>query len=350
MAGPLAYHHIDLVNCFGGKPMTRRLLVLALITLVACPGLCGLAGAADAPQASARHIGVLVVGFSPESEEAKAFQQGLQDAGYSEGRDVVIEWQSALGDYGKVPGLVAHLVERKVDVIVVNTTFAAQTAMRATSTIPIVMSVVADPLGSGLVASLAHPGANVTGLSMMTTDLSAKRLQLLKEVIPRLNRVAVLWNPATPWHPKVIEELKAAAPSLSIELQFVGARTPEELSPAFSAVRAAHAQALYVIEDPFFLTRRQMIMSLASKAALPVTYGERRFADAGALLSYGAHFADLWYRSASYVVKILKGAKAGDLPIEQPTKFELVVNLRTAKALGVTIPESILLRADEVIR
>jgi len=185
----------------------------------------------------------------------------------------------------------------------------------------------------------------------MTTELSAKRLQLLKETIPRLARVAVLWNPATPWHPKVLEDLKAAAPSLSITLSFASVRTPEEIGPAFSAITRAHAQALYVIGDPFFLTHRMALLKPASKARLPVIYGgAKEFAYAGALMSYGPNRGDLLREAAGYVDKILKGAKPGDLPIEQPTRLELVVNLKTAKALGITIPESILLRADEVIR
>jgi putative ABC transport system substrate-binding protein len=221
---------------------------------------------------------------------------------------------------------------------------------RATSTIPIVMTSVADPVGSGLVASLAHPGGNVTGLSNMLVELSVKRLQLLKETIPQLTRVAVLWNPDTPFHPKVIADLKAAAPSLSIELNFVSARTPEELGPAFSAVSRAHAQALYVITDGLFFNRRMTLVQLASEARLPAIYWQRNFPDESGLMSYGPNLGDLMRRSAAYVDKILKGAKPGDLPIEQPTKFELVVNLKTAKALGLTIPQSVLLQADEVIR
>jgi len=263
---------------------------------------------------------------------------------------VVVEWRSANGDYDLVPPLVADLIQRKVDVIVVTSTPATQAAKRATSTVPIVMALVADPVGSGLVASLAHPGANVTGLSFMTTELSPKRLQLLKETIPRLTRVAVLWNPATPWHRKVIELLKGVAPSLAIELSVVGVRTPEDIGPAFLAVGRAHAQALYVIEDPLFFGHRTTLLKLASKARLPAVYEQRGFVDEGGLMSYGANFGALWYRSAWYVDKILKGANPGDLPIEQPTTFELVVNLRTAKALGLIIPQSILLRADEVIR
>jgi putative ABC transport system substrate-binding protein len=226
----------------------------ALVALAACLGPFGLARAADAQQpVLPRHIGFILVSFSPEGKEAQAFRQGLLDAGYAEGRDVVIEWRSADGDYARLPELVADLVQRKVDVIAVQSTPAAQAAKRATSTIPIVMATPGDPVGSGLVASLAHPGGNVTWFSLMTTELSAKRLQLLKETIPRVTRVPVLWNPSTSWHTKVVEDLKAAAPSLSIELKIVGAGTPEEFGPAFSAISRAHAQALYVLEDAFFL-------------------------------------------------------------------------------------------------
>ena len=325
--------------------------MLAFISLTARLGFFGVASPTDAQQpASPRLVGVLLGGFAPDSKEAQQFRHGLLDAGYAEGRDVVIEWRSASGDYAQVPALVADLVQRKVDVIVVTGTPAAQAVQRATSTIPIVMAVVADPVGSGLVTNLAHPGGNMTGLSMMTSELSAKRLQLLKEAIPRLTRVAVLWNPDTPFHTKVIEDLKAAAPSLSIELKFVGVRTPEQFDPAFSAVRRAHAQALYVIEDTLFFTHRDVLLKLSWQARLPIIYGYRVFADEGGMMSYGPNFGDLLRRSAGYVDKILKGAKPSELPIEQPIKFELVVNLKTAKALGITIPESILLRADEVIR
>jgi putative ABC transport system substrate-binding protein len=290
------------------------------------------------------------VGFSPESKEAQQFRQGLRDAGFSEGRDVVLEWRSANGDYGRVPELVADLVQRKVDVIVVDSTVAAQVAKRSTSTIPIVIALVVDPVGSGLVTSLAHPGGNVTGLSMMTTELNAKRLQLLKDAIPRLARVAVLWNPDHPFHSKLVEDLKLMAPSLLIELSSVDVRTPEQFGPAFSAARRARAQALYVIEDPFFFNHRMTLFKLASKDRLPTIYELRRFADEGGLMSYGANLSDLMRRSAGYVARILNGAKPGDLPIEQPTKFEFVVNLKTAKALGLAIPHSVLLQADDVIR
>jgi len=246
--------------------------------------------------------------------------------------------------------LVSDLVQRQVDVIVADSTNAARAAKRATSTIPVVMAVVADPVGSGLVASLAHPGGNVTGLSIMLAELSAKQLQLLKETIPSLTRIAVLRNPGAPHNTKIVEELKAAAPSLSIELSFAGARTPEQFGPAFSSISRARAQALYVIGDALFFAHRATLLKLVSKARLPTIYTARGIVDAGGLMSYGPNFGDLFRRSAGYVDKILKGAKPGDLPIEQPTKFELVINLKTAKALGITIPQSILVRADEVIR
>ena len=201
-----------------------------------------------------------------------------------------------------------------------------------------------------MVGSLARLGGNITGLTHMSPELSAKRLQLLKEAIPRVARVAVLWNPDTPFHAKVIENLKAAAPSLSIELSFVSVQTPEQWGPAFSSISRAHAQALYVIGDAFFITQRMTLLKLASNARLPVISRERELADAGALMSYGANREDLYRRSAGYVDKILKGAKPGDLPIEQPTKFEFVVNLRTAKALGFTIPQAVLLQADDLIQ
>jgi putative ABC transport system substrate-binding protein len=204
----------------------------------------------------------MLQGGSWSEEWVKAFREGLRDAGYVEGRDIVMEWRPADGNYDRVPQLAADLVQRKVEVIVADGTIPTRAAKRATATVPIVMVSVADPVGSGLVANLAHPGGNVTGLSMMTSELSPKRLHLIKEAIPRLTRVAVLWNPATPYHPKIVEELKAAAPSLSIKLTFMGVETPEDVNPAFSTVRRARSQALYVIEDALFFTHRKKLMKL----------------------------------------------------------------------------------------
>jgi len=332
------------------NPQSRRTFTFGLAALAGWAGLNSFPTAAAQQSASPRRIGLLLVISAPESKEVQAFRQALRDLGYGEGRDVVIELRSANGVYDRIPKLVAELVQSKADVIVVETTRAAQAARQGAPTTPIVMALVGDPVGSGLVASLARPAGNVTGLSSMKSDLSAKRLELLKDTVPRLARVAVLWNPDTPWHAKVIEELKSAAPKLSIGLSLVSVQTPEQLDPAFSTIRRANAQALYLIESPLFSTQRVLLLELLSKARLPMIEAERKFVDTGGLLSFGTNVEDLYRRSAGYVDKILKGAKPGDLPIEQPTKFELVVNLKTAKALGITIPQSVLLQADEVIR
>ena len=204
--------------------------------------------------------------------------------------------------------------------------------------------------GPPLVASLAHPSGNITGLTIMTPDINAKRLQLLKEIIPQATRVAVFWNPGTSFHPKLLEELKAAAPTLSIQLSFVAVKAEEQLASAFSTVRRARAQVLYVLDDAFFAANVATVLGLASKARIPVIYASKEYVEKGALMFYGVDHADQCHRAAEYVAKILNGARPSDLPIEQPTKFQLVVNLKAAKALGITIPESILLRADEVLR
>jgi putative ABC transport system substrate-binding protein len=280
--------------------ITRRAFTFALGALAVGTG--GLPGSAEAqPPASRRRIGVLLVLLSPAGKEARAFQQGLRDAGYTDGRDVVIEWRSADGDYARLGQLAADLVQRKVDVIVADTTPATRAAQRATSTIPIVMAIVADPVGDGLVAGLSQPGGNVTGLSIMLAELAAKRLQLLKEAMPSLTRVVVLWNPPTPYHARAVENLKAVAPSLAVELTFVSVRTPDEIVPAFEAVNRARAQALYVIDSPPFFTHRTTLLQLAAKARLAVISGERPYADEGGLLSYGPNYEDQLRRTAGYV-------------------------------------------------
>ncbi len=296
-----------------------------------------------------RHIGVLLVGLSPQSKSAQSFLKGLTDAGYPVGRDAMIEWRLANGDYDRVPELVADLVRNKVDVMVMDSTIGTEVAMRSTSTIPIVMALVVDPVGSGLVKSLARPGGNVTGLSMMTSDLNSKRLQLLKEVVAGLTRVAVLWNPDHPFHHQVIKELKALAPSLSIALTFEGVQTDDELDQTFADIRRVGAQALYVVEDPFFFSARMKLLKLTSEARLGTIHELRRWPEEGALMSYGPVLDDLFRRAAIYVDRILKGANPADLPVEQPTKYELAINLKTAKALGLIVPPSLLTTADEVI-
>jgi putative tryptophan/tyrosine transport system substrate-binding protein len=262
---------------------------------------------------------------------------------------VVIEWRLARGDYDRVPELVADLVRSKVDVMVMDSTIGTDAAMRATSTIPIIMALVVDPVGSRLVKSLARPGGNVTGLSMMTSDLNSKRLQMLKDVVPGLTRVAVLWNPDHPFHHQVIKDLKAIAPSLSIALYLEGVQSADELDQTFTDIKRVGAQAVYVVEDPFFFSTRAQLLRLTSESRLGTIHELRRWPEEGALMSYGPVLDDLFRRAALYVDRVFKGANPADLPVEQPTRFELVINLKTAKALGLNVPADLQQIADEVI-
>ena len=302
-----------------------------------------------ADQAKAvRTVGILALSASPTDPIVGALRRQLHDLGYVEGRSVNFEFRTAQGHPNRLPRLAEELIQLKADVIVVGNSVVAQAVQRATATIPIVI-VTTDPVASDLVTSLAHPAGNITGLSAMTKELTAKRLELLKETVPSLTRVAVLWNPESPVEAQIAEELKAAALPLSVELRFVGVRTREEVSAAFSAISRVHAQAIYVTDDGLFYGQRTTVGALASKARLPAIYGSRLYAEDGGLISYGVDYVDQWRRSAAYVDKILKGAKPGDLPIEQATTIELVVNLKTARALGISIPNSILERADKLI-
>jgi len=249
-----------------------------------------------------------------------------------------------------VSAFIDEFVRGNIDVMVMDSTVGTKAAKRATSTIPIVMALVLDPVGSGLIQSLAHPGGNVTGLSMMTNvDLNSKRLELLKAVIPKLSHVAVMWNPDHPLHHREVDDLKARASSLEIELSFVAVRGADQLDPTFSDINGTRVQALYVIEDPLFFAQRATLLTLAAAAKLPTLHDLRRFPEEGALMSYGPDLYDLFRRSAGYVARILKGTKPSDLPVEQPTRFELVMNLKTAKALGLAIPANLLALADDVI-
>ena len=279
-----------------------------------------------------------------------AFRQGLRDLGYVEGQNIAIEYRWAEGRLERLPNLAADLVRLKVDVIFGSNTPGTVAAKKATTTIPIVMAVVGDPVGSGLVASLGRPGGNVTGLSSLAVELGPKQLQLLKQAVPRVSRVAVLSNPATQSHVLALKEVEVAARSLGVQLQILEARGSEEFDRAFAAMTRERASALLVLSDPVFLVYRTRLADLAAKSRLPAMYGLREHAEAGGLMAYAANYADLYRRAATYVDKILKGAKPGDLPVEQPTKFELVINLKAAKTLGLTIPQSVLIRADQVIQ
>jgi putative tryptophan/tyrosine transport system substrate-binding protein len=297
-----------------------------------------------------RRIRVLAISVSEQSEEAKAFRLGLHDAGYAEGKDILIDWWFGAGRYDRVPEAVADLAQRKPDVIVVEGTPAALAAKSATNTIPIVLALVSDPVGSGLVTSLARPGGNVTGLTNQTVDLATKRLQLLKEAIPKAKHVVVIFNPETPPNRTMISRLKEAAPGIGVELTFISARNIEELRLAFVGLSRAKTDALFIVDDAVMATLEDEFLQLGKKAQLPIVYARTPSARRGVLLSYSVDHPTMFRRAANYVDKILKGANPAELPIEQPTKFELVVNLKTAKALGITIPQSILVRADEVIR
>jgi putative ABC transport system substrate-binding protein len=288
---------------------------------------------------------------SPEAARVWAgLFEGLRELGYVEGQNMVIEGRYYGDSIERLPALAAELVRLRVDVIVVGAPPAPEAAKAATSTIPIVMANHNDPVGSGLVASLARPAGNVTGLSLITPELRGKQLQLLTEVVPKLSRVAVLSNPTVPFHTLEVRELEAKARSLTLQLHVVEAKAPSEFTDAFSVATRKRAGAVVALGGSMFFANRVRLAELAAKSRLPAIYPLREYAEAGGLITYGTNIRDSFRRAAGYVDRILKGAKPGDLPIEQPTKFDLVINLKTAKALGLTIPPTLLLQADQVIQ
>jgi putative tryptophan/tyrosine transport system substrate-binding protein len=324
----------------------RRQFLIAAGALLAAPL------AAEAQTAKIARIGWL--GDRPAAgPRLEAFFQGLRDLDYVEGRNLVIEYRYAEGKPERYPALAAELVALKVDVIVSANTLGTLAAKQATKTIPIVFIGAADPVQSGLVTSLARPGGNATGLSALSPELVGKCLELLTQAVPGVSRVAVLWQPGAQGERTDKDMLKGAdvaARALGMRLQFVEARGPTEFDRAFSDMTRARADALTVLGSAMFNNERRRLVDLAAKNRLPAVYSGRASVDAGGLMSYGPNIADLWRRAATYVDKILKGAKPADLPVEQPTKFELIINLKTAKGLDITIPQSLLGRADEVIQ
>jgi len=280
----------------------------------------------------------------------EAFRQGLRDLGWIEGRNIIIEYRWAEGRFDRLGGLMEELVQLKVDLIVAPTSIYTGAAKRATSTIPIVFVSHADPIGSGHVASLARPGANATGLTIIMSETMAKSLELLKATIPGLTRVAVIWDPATPSHVPGVKALEAVVGTLGLRLQALAVRGATEFDTAFSAIVRERAGAVLVLSTPLFMGEAKQLAELALTHKVPTMFGPREHVEAGGLLSYGPDRADLYRRAAAYVDKILKGANPANLPVQQATKFELVINLKTAKALGLTIPQAVLLRADEVIQ
>ena len=310
-------------------------------------GLLAAPLAAEGQQAGKVYrIGFLRAGQPPESY-LDGFQQGLRERGYVYGQNVVVEFRATDGSVDPLPRLTEELLRLKVDVFLASAAPAAVAVRRATTSVPIVFVGVVDPVGLGLVPSLGRPGGSITGLATTSADFAGKRLELLRAIVPSLRRVAVLWHPANPTNPIQLKGAQAAARALGMRLEPVSIQGPNDFDSASKAVPGA--DGLLFLESPLFTTHRARLAELAARSRLPAIYGQREYVEVGGLMSYGTHFKDLYRRAAWYVDKILKGAKPGDLPVEQPTNFELVINLKTAKALGLTIPPSLLQRADQVI-
>jgi putative ABC transport system substrate-binding protein len=328
-----------------GRVVDRRTFIAVGAAWLALP----LAAEAQQPGKVPR-IGFLFFGSPGPSPELDAFRRGLRELLYIEGQNITIEYRFASGRVGRLPELAAELVRLKLDVIVTPGTPASVAAKQATSTIPIVFAGVADAVGAGLVANFARPGGNITGLTSISAELGGKRLELLKEVAPKASRVAVLYNPADRSNVLVLKELQESAPALGLTLRPLEVRGPGEFEGVFVAMSRKRAHALFGAAGVLTTEHRKALVDLAAKRRIPAIWGERQFVEAGGLMSYAVNFYDQVRLAATYVDKILKGAKPGDLPVEQPTRFELVINLKAAKALGLTIPQSVLVRADEIIQ
>ncbi len=295
-------------------------------------------------------IGILSTGsISSNLHLFKVFQGRLHELGYIDGQNVAFEFRAADGKNERLPALAAELIRLKVDVLLTTGTPAAVAAKQATSRVPIVTAIVADPVGAGLINNLARPGGNITGITDLDDELSGKRMALLKEVVPGLSRVAIMWKTGNPAHKTALREAEVAGRSLDLRLQLLDVRAPSEFQPAFTMMARERAGALILMADSMFSVHRAQLVDTAARSRMPTMFWVRDFVEAGGLMSYGTVYPDLFLRAAVYVDKILKGGKPADLPVEQPTKFELVINLKIAKALGLTIPPSLLQRADQVI-
>ena len=327
--------------------MSKKIICLALSAL-----LFALSFAAEAQQpANVPRIGYLTASsLSAISTRTEAFRQGLREFGYVEGKNIVIEWRSAEGKPDRLPAVATELVRLKVDVIVTSGPTVTGAVKQATSTIPIVMAQDIDPVGLGFVASLARPGGNITGLTTLSPEISGKQLELLKEIVPRLSRVSVIGNSTVPGGAQELKETEVAAGAFGVQLQYFDVRGPADIETAFQGAKKGRADALLVLGNPVLNAHRKQVVDLAVKNQLPATYTRPEFVEAGGLMTYVASYNDLFRRAATFVDKILKGRKPADLPVEQPTKFEFIVNLKAAKQIGLTIPPNVLARADKVIR
>jgi len=312
--------------------------------------LCGSVTAAPQPKKIPRIAFLSAASRSTISDRIEAFRQGLRELGYAEGKNILIEYRYADGKLDTLPALTRELIRLDIDVLVTGGPTVTRRAKEATSTIPIVMAQDNDPVSAGLIASLARPGGNITGLSALHPEISGKRLELLKEIVPKLSRVTVLEASTNPGNAEALQETKLAAGAFGAKLQYVNVLSPEDIESAFRAANKGRADAVMVLLNPVLILHRAQIVELAVKNGLPAVYPQKEYVEAGGLISYGVNVSDLHRRAATYVDKILKGAKPTDLPVEQPTKFELVVNLKTAKQIGLAIPPNVLVRADRVIR
>jgi putative ABC transport system substrate-binding protein len=320
--------------------------IFAAVTLLAV----AVVAQAQQPKKVAR-IGLLVGGSAPfVAARVEAFRQGLRELGYVEGKNIVIEYRYAEGKSDRIPALAAELVRLKVDVIVTAGPTSTRSTKQATVTIPVVMAIDDDPVGSGFVASLAQPGGNITGLSILSPEISGKQLELLREIVPTLSRVGVLGDVTLPGTPQVLRDINLAADAFRVQVQYLEARRPKDIETAFQAAIKERADAVLVLGGPVINSQRKQVIDFALKSRLPAIYRNLDFVQDGGFIAYGVSFTDLFRRAATYVDKILKGAKPADLPVEQPTKFELVINLKTAKQIGLTIPPNVLARADKVIK
>jgi putative ABC transport system substrate-binding protein len=323
------------------KPAIIRLTTVVAAVLLATPLAAGAQHSSRLPR-----IGVLSTLLQLDTDP---FRQGLRDLGYVEGQNIVVEWRSAEGKIERLPPLAADLVRSGVEVIVATSNPAIAAAQRATKTTPIVMVFPTDPVGLGFVASLARPTGNITGLTGQSLELQGKRLQLLKEIVPNVSRIGILWDPTEPGRQDQAKEWEAAARAIGVRPQFLEVRSPVDIESAFATMTREHVQAVLIGASAIIRTHRAKVADHATKGRLPTMCLQAQYVEAGCLMSYGVHFPELLRRAARFVDKILKGAKPSDLPVQQPTKFELVINIKTAKAVGVFIPQSLLLQADRVI-
>ena len=287
---------------------------------------------------------------TPTNPRREAFRQGLRELGYVEGKNILIEWRSAEGKFNRLPELAAELVRLKVDVIVTGGPNATRPAKEATATIPIVMAFDTDPVGNGFVASLGRPGGNITGLSTLAPEISGKQLELLKEIVPKLSRLAVLGNSTLPGNAQALKEVELAAGAFGVKLQYLDVRGPKDIETMFRAASEGRADAVLVLGSSVLVSRQTQVADLAAKNRLPAIYPQSDYMDAGGLMFYGVSITEMYRHAAIYVDKILKGAKPADLPVEQPTKFEFIINLKAAKQIGLKIPPNVLVRADKVIK